>query len=557
MKRTWLLALVALSTTAGVASAALRRVPEQYPTIQAAMSASVAGDIVQVGPGVYNDVTHPCSASDTTKTVAIMRSGVILRGAGQNVSVIDALGLGRGIYCEGVAGATIEGFTVRNAFAATFGAGIYAYLGCASSLVIRDCAIQQNLDGGIIVREGSSPTIQFCRITDNAGKNGGGLMVEGNCHPVVTSCLFYRNQAPSGGAIDVRTGSSLQISDSIINNNFINLAAGSGGAFMATASTLTVNNCLIQGNRSSGAGGGFYLTETTAVITNTQIVGNKTSHSSNASGGGLMVEFLSDVTLEDCLVARDSVMATDEFSDGGGIRASFAARLVLRRCTVAQNHAAGGVGGGVSLYTLDVMNATIEKCIIAFSSAGRGLRCDDQGGLMNLVVSCTDIFGNAGGNALCGTDGGNNFSMNPLFCDAASGNYYLQAASPCLPGQHPNGAGVCNGSRLGCYGGGCAPLDAAEAGATAGLALSNVPNPLQRATEIRFVLPRAARATVRLFDPAGREVRSLVDGLLPAGPHVERWDGTDARGLAVPSGVYFYQVTVDGRKETRRLVVAR
>lgn len=262
-----------------------------------------------------------------------------------------------------------------------------------------------------------------------------------------------------------------------------------------------------------------------------------------------MADYASDVTAEDCLIANNEVQGTDVSSDGGGVRAFFANQLTLRRCTISANRAAGGLGGGISA---SWCTPTIEKCIISHSTAGKGLYCDDQG---SFSVSCTDLYGNAGGDALCGSDLGNNFSLNPLFCDLANRNYYLQTASPCAAGQHPNGSGACGGSRLGAYGTGCAPLDVDDAGPAT--SLTSRPNPFRTATEIGFSLPREAKATVRVFDPAGRELRTLVDRVLPAGPHRETWDGADASGRLVPSGVYFYQLSIDGRKETRRLVVAR
>jgi len=61
------------------------------------------------------------------------------------------------------------------------------------------------------------------------------------------------------------------------------------------------------------------------------------------------------------------------------------------------------------------------------------------------TVSCTDIFGNAGGDALCGTDGGGNFSTDPLFCGpAGSGIVSIGGYSPCNPSR--NSCGVLIGA---------------------------------------------------------------------------------------------------------------
>jgi hypothetical protein len=69
-------------------------------------------------------------------------------------------------------------------------------------------------------------------------------------------------------------------------------------------------------------------------------------------------------------------------------------------------------------------------------------------------------------------------------------------------------------------------------------ALTVAPNPFRRATYVAFDLPRPGRVRVTVHDVTGREVRVLDDGALPAGRHVRGWDGRDAEGRPVASGVY-------------------
>lgn len=78
------------------------------------------------------------------------------------------------------------------------------------------------------------------------------------------------------------------------------------------------------------------------------------------------------------------------------------------------------------------------------------------------------------------------------------------------------------------------------------LGLRCVPNPFNPFTELRFALPTAGRAEVRLFDGRGREVRRLGGVLLAAGPQVLRWDGRDSTGANLASGIYFARVYLDG-----------
>lgn len=85
----------------------------------------------------------------------------------------------------------------------------------------------------------------------------------------------------------------------------------------------------------------------------------------------------------------------------------------------------------------------------------------------------------------------------------------------------------------------------------------NHPNPFNPRTEIRFSLEQAGSARLRVFDAGGRVVKVLADGPLPAGQHQVVWDGTDARGNAVASGVYFYRLETDEHSVSKRMVLLK
>jgi hypothetical protein len=85
-----------------------------------------------------------------------------------------------------------------------------------------------------------------------------------------------------------------------------------------------------------------------------------------------------------------------------------------------------------------------------------------------------------------------------------------------------------------------------------------VPNPFVESTGVSFLVPASgSRVRLRAFDASGRSVRDLVDGWLGGGEHVVRWDGCDADGRRLATGVYFLQLTVDGRSTTTRIVRVR
>ena len=85
----------------------------------------------------------------------------------------------------------------------------------------------------------------------------------------------------------------------------------------------------------------------------------------------------------------------------------------------------------------------------------------------------------------------------------------------------------------------------------------NVPNPFNPVTTIRFDLAREGRVDLGIYDVAGRRVRKLVDGVLARDRHQVTWDGRDAGGRQVPSGVYIYRLVGADADLSRKLIVLR
>lgn len=74
------------------------------------------------------------------------------------------------------------------------------------------------------------------------------------------------------------------------------------------------------------------------------------------------------------------------------------------------------------------------------------------------------------------------------------------------------------------------------------------PNPFNPTTHVELTLSRRSTVRVDVYDTAGRHVRTLHDGSLDAGDHRVRWDGIDASGRRVASGVYLYAVDLQGER---------
>ena len=85
----------------------------------------------------------------------------------------------------------------------------------------------------------------------------------------------------------------------------------------------------------------------------------------------------------------------------------------------------------------------------------------------------------------------------------------------------------------------------------------NYPNPFNSGTVIEFALPRAHEVDLRLYNLAGQEVLQLATGAREAGLYSLLWDGTDAQGQLLASGVYLYRLETGDRTLTRSLLLLR
>jgi len=241
----------------GPVSAAVLNVPQEYPTIQAAIDAAVNGDTVQIAPGHYSgtgfaelnfngkaitvtsmDGPDTCVIYAPAKTWGVLfesnetndsvitgitfshvnGSAFYIKGASPTIHNCKALYCDKGVYSDGLAGAGDDANPVITgseiAFSTNGGAKFYF-----SSPVVRDCVILQNGDTGISIRNAYDTEFTHCLIAGNgSGWNAGGFSASAGSGRL-EYCTIAENIGGNGGGIVIACDGDYEMVDCIICDN--------------------------------------------------------------------------------------------------------------------------------------------------------------------------------------------------------------------------------------------------------------------------------------------------------------------------------------------------
>jgi hypothetical protein len=219
--------------------------------------------------------------------------------------------------------------------------------------------------------------------------------------------------------------------------------AFAGGGILAIDSFLLVEDSEFADNRSEGGGAinvASFDVPVGLTVSNSRFFRNFASAALGGSVGGAIIA-AGETSISDCVFAGNRI---GRYGNGAVMWLGYDDATVTR-CTIVDNESYKEDGSIIDASYGGFVR--IEGCIIAFNT-GLAVRCyGDQ-----TTIACSDVYENSGGSEICGTDGGGNFAADPLFCDFDGGNYNLINTSPCLPGQHPDGAAC---GLIGAFGTGC------------------------------------------------------------------------------------------------------
>jgi hypothetical protein len=85
----------------------------------------------------------------------------------------------------------------------------------------------------------------------------------------------------------------------------------------------------------------------------------------------------------------------------------------------------------------------------------------------------------------------------------------------------------------------------------------NYPNPFNSSTRIGFNLNKADHVSLIIYDMTGREIIDLVNEKRETGFHSVKWNGRDAKGVAVSTGVYVCKIQVQNQIQNKKIVLIK
>ncbi|MBX3691778.1 DUF1565 domain-containing protein [Dokdonella sp.] len=406
-----------LCVRAGAAPGGNGSTAAPYAGINAAIAAAKAGDIVQVAAGTYAENVALGSLNNGSGKHLTLLGGFnadfSVRDAGSHVSIIDG-GLANPavqLHLDSGQTSVLDGFTITrgrglgNDWSNGYGhgGGVYATLHGNGGIVISHNLIHGNFSNqhtSADTRGGGIHTY-----TQSWGSATGTIRIEHN--------TVRENQAGKGAGINV-TGRQAELRRNLVENNIGH--HDHGGGIYVSASTVLADN-IVRGNvtgatQGYGWGGGVLVAAADAQMQGNVITGNYAP----TTGAGVFWDEGATGTMRNDLIHRNLCpnggrSGAAIYIDGGPGGPSM---IAIDNVTVADHLCPDTAPDGAAVVIEDGSQASFRNAI--FHGNSREFSTLSGGGF-SITWSITQVPGNG------------NFSADPLFADASTGDYHLRSTA--------------------------------------------------------------------------------------------------------------------------------
>ncbi|MCU7494237.1 MAG: T9SS type A sorting domain-containing protein [Ignavibacteria bacterium] len=87
--------------------------------------------------------------------------------------------------------------------------------------------------------------------------------------------------------------------------------------------------------------------------------------------------------------------------------------------------------------------------------------------------------------------------------------------------------------------------------------LPNYPNPFNPTTNIQYSIKENSHVILKVYNVLGKEIKTIVDEVQPAGSKIVTWNGTDNDGMVVPTGIYIYQIKAGNFVKAQKMLLMK
>jgi parallel beta-helix repeat protein len=214
-----------LRAAVGQASGMIRRVPADYPTIQAGINAAAFGDTVLVDSGTYYENV-------------VINKTLSLIGQNKAATIVDGNGIGK-VIIVAASNVNLSGFTIRRSGQQLRDSGVFLDFRSVNSRITDNIVIASY--HGIFLEYSTGNVISFNNVSGNTGR---GINLASSTGNIISTNIVSQNEQDNGIELFDST-------DNLIRGNTLS-RNGWGGIYLGQSSNNIIKENVVSNNSETG-----------------------------------------------------------------------------------------------------------------------------------------------------------------------------------------------------------------------------------------------------------------------------------------------------------------